>query len=266
MPPHQQGDAEQHRGHLLQQWLSNNICWAGGSNGKQAKTVQWGFWGFVSNSQWVLQGRYKLQVTVVVRDLHPHFQEPVFLPCPATGGMEQLYHSLPFQDPLLHPVWQAMPGAASWDTKVSFLWPCHGGTEHPSHMASALRRFGLGEAGGIICGCNCAGRLESSTLQWCPCQPSGLSQPIPTLSCHLLWCPCTSHLQDLTLNKAAPTPCPYYFPRNGNDLMFMAILFRMGRGDGGIRGHYCLNTFILPFFSESLNHELSYTERSNWQL
>lgn len=73
-------------------------------------------------------------------------------------------------------------------------------------------------------------------------------------------------LQNLTHTEAAPPACPCDYARNGNDLMLMVSLFRTDCGDWGIRGQYCLNTFVLPFFSETLNHELPYTECSNWQL
>lgn len=205
MSPQQQGDAEQHRGIFCNSGSANNACWAGGQGsppawGKAAmenkpRQPRWGFWGCVSNSQKLLQGRCKLQVTVLVR-YWPTLPRALFL-------VEQLQHTLPFQQSLLHPAWQAMPGAAFGSPRSHF---CHLDTEEQSTLPTwhlhwddlVLERPNPAVSGGIISACNCAGRLESRTLQWCPCQTSGLSQPIPTLPCHGLQCPCTSHFKDLT--------------------------------------------------------------------
>lgn len=57
--------------------------------------------------------------------------------------------------------------------------------------------------------------------------------------------------------EATPTICPGDLSRSVNDLMVMvtATHFRKGCGDWGVRGHYCLTTFVLPFFSETLNQK-----------
>lgn len=150
---HLAADTTSIRGHFLQLWLCKHLLsWGQGSKEEQAKTAQTRLLGICQQLTKTAAGKGPNPRSQWLWGTCTHISNN---PCSWPGRMEQGQWVVE----LLHPSWP-------WVTKVPFLWPWHRGTEHPSHLAFALRLFGLGEAtresGGIISDCDCAGRLELS--------------------------------------------------------------------------------------------------------
>lgn len=184
--------------------------------------------------------------------------------------VEQLQHSVPFQEPLLHPAWQSMLGHQG-PISVTLAW--RNRAPFPRgiciEMVWSWRGQILESEEGSFLTVTVLGGWRAELCNGVLARPLGYPSPSPLSP--VICCSALAH----HASRTWPTPrlLPQLVPMTFQEWERFSWLFNgyplqngLGRGDWSIRGHYCLNTFVLPFFSETLNYELPYTECPNWQL